>query len=119
MYCVYAIKCNVTNKIYIGSTCDIINRVRHHRSTYKTHTSTCSSKLILENRNYNVTVLRKDIMTKQAAKQAEYNFIKGYGADCVNKNTPVLVDFKQYQTEYQASLRKRKNLLSTEQEPTE
>jgi hypothetical protein len=58
-------------------------------------------------------------MTKQAAKQAEYNFIKGYGADCVNKNTPVLVDFKQYQTEYQASLRKRKKLLSTEQEPTE
>jgi len=118
MYCVYAIKCNATNKIYIGSTSNITNRLRHHISTFKTNTSTCSSKLILENRNYNVSVLRKDILTQQLAKQAEYNFIKGYGSDCVNKNTPVLVDFKQYQREYQANLRKRKKLLS-EQEPTE
>ena len=118
MYCVYAIKCNITNKIYIGSTSNITNRLRHHVSTIKTNTSTCSSRLILENRNYNVSVLRKDILTQQLAKQAEYNFIKGYGADCVNKNTPVLVDFKQYQREYKANLRKRKKLLS-EQEPTE
>jgi hypothetical protein len=45
-------------------------------------------------------------MTKQLAKQCEYNFIKGYGADCVNKNTPILCDFNQYQKEYQANLRK-------------
>ena len=68
--------------------------------------------MILENRNYNVSVLRKDILTQQLAKQAEYNFIKGYGSDCVNKNTPVLVDFKQYQREYQANLRKRKKILT-------
>jgi ribonuclease HII len=37
--------------------------------------------MILENRNYIASVLRKDILTKQAAKEAEYNFIKGYGAD--------------------------------------
>ena len=72
----------------------------------------------LENRNYNVSVLRKDILTKQAAKEAEYNFIKGYGADCVNKKTPLLVDFKQYQREYQHNFRKKKRLLS-EQESTE
>ena len=122
-YCVYAIKCNLTNKIYIGSTSNITNRLRHHVSTQKNNKSTCSSQLILENRNYNVSVLRKDILTKQAAKEAEYNFIKGYGADCVNKNTPVLVDFKQYQREYQQNLRKKKRLLSeqesTEQESTE
>jgi len=68
--------------------------------------------MILENINYNVSVIRKDILTKQAAKEAEYNFIEGYGADCVNKYTPVLVDFKQYQREYQANLRKRKKLLT-------
>ena len=45
-------------------------------------------------------------MTKQLAKQCEYNFIKGYGKDCVNKNTPILCDFKQYRREYQANLRK-------------
>ena len=117
-YCVYAIKCNNTNKIYIGSTSNITNRLRHHVSTQKNNKSTCSSQLILENRNYNVSVLRKDILTKQAAKEAEYNFIKGYGADCVNKNTPVLVDFKQYQREYQQNLRKKKRLLS-EQESSE
>ena len=115
MYCVYSITCNITNKIYIGSTSNITNRLRHHISTHKNNKSTCSSKLILENRNYNVSVLRKDILTKEAAKQAEYNFIKGYGADCINKNTPILVDFKQYQREYQANLRIRKKLLLTEQ----
>ena len=115
MYCAYSIKCNLTNKIYVGSTSNITNRLRHDISTHKNHKSTCSSQLILENRNYNVSVLRKDILTKEAAKQAEYQFIKGYGADCVNKNTLILVDFKQYQREYQSNLRTRKKLLSTEQ----
>ena len=115
MYWVYSITCNLTNKIYVGSTSNITNRLRHHISTHKNHISTCSSKLILENRNYNVSVLRKDILIKEAAKQAECNFIKGYGADCINKNTPILVDFKQYQREYQANLRIRKKLLLTEQ----
>jgi predicted GIY-YIG superfamily endonuclease len=115
MYCVYSIKCNLTNKIYVGSTFNITNRLRHHISTHTNHKSTCSSQLILENGNYNVSVLRKDILTKEAAKQAEYNFIEGYGEDCINKNTPVLVDFKQYQREYQSNLRIRKKLLSTEQ----
>jgi len=63
---------NILNKIYIGSTSNITNRLRHQISTHKNHKSTCSSKLILENRNYNVSVLRKDKLTKQAAKQAEY-----------------------------------------------
>jgi predicted GIY-YIG superfamily endonuclease len=111
MYCVYAIKSS-DGLIYIGSTSNITNRLRHHISTHKNNKSTCSSKIILEKGNYNVSVLRKDILTKQAAKEAEYNFIKGYGADCVNKNTPVLVDFKQYQRDYQANLRKRKKLLT-------
>jgi predicted GIY-YIG superfamily endonuclease len=93
--------------MYIGSTSNVINRLRHHISTFKTKTSTCSSKFILEKGNYTVCVLRKDIMTKQLAKQCEYNFIKGYGKDCVNKNTPILCDFKQYQREYQANLKKR------------
>ena len=75
-------------------------------------TSLACLKLLKFNLN---NVLRKDILTKEAAKQAEYNFIKGYGADCVNKNTPVLVDFKQYQREYQSNLRIIKKLLSTEQ----
>ena len=96
MYCVYSILCNITNKINVGSTSYITNRLRHHISTHKNHKSTCSSKLILENRNYSVSVLKKDILTKEAAKQEEYNFIKGYGEDCVNKKTPVLIYFKQY-----------------------
>ena len=27
MYCVYSIKCNLTNKIYVGSTSNITNRL--------------------------------------------------------------------------------------------
>ena len=37
MYCVYAIKCNLNNKLYIGSTSNITNRLRHHISTHKNH----------------------------------------------------------------------------------
>ena len=48
MYCVYSIKCNHTNEIYIGSTSNITYRLRYHISTQKKHKSTCSSKLILE-----------------------------------------------------------------------
>jgi len=107
MCCVYSNKCNVTNIIYIGSSSNITNRLRHHISTHKNHKSTGNSQLILENRNYNVCVLRKDILTNE-----------GYGADCINKNVPVLEDFKQCQREYQANLRKKKRLLS-KQEPIE
>jgi predicted GIY-YIG superfamily endonuclease len=114
MYRVYSIKCNLTNKIYVGSTSNITNRHRHHISTFKTKTRTCSSKFILGKGHYIVSVLRKDILTKQLAKECEHTFIKGYGADCVNKNTPILCDFKQYQREYKANLRKKK-LLLTEQ----
>ena len=67
---------NHTKMYCVGSTSNITNRLRHNISTHKNHKSTCSSKLILENRNYNVSVLRKDILTKEAAKQAEYNLLK-------------------------------------------
>ena len=50
MYCVYSITCNLTNKIYVAN---ITNILRHHISTHKNHKSTCSSKFISENRNYN------------------------------------------------------------------
>ena len=35
MYCVYSITCNLTNKIYVGSTSNFTNRLRHHISTHK------------------------------------------------------------------------------------
>ena len=41
MYCVYAIKSS-DGLIYVGSTSNLVNRIRHHISTFKTKTSTCS-----------------------------------------------------------------------------
>ena len=35
MYCVYAIKCNLTNKTYIGSTSNLTNRLGNHISGLK------------------------------------------------------------------------------------
>ena len=57
MYCVYSIKCNNSNMIYIGSTSNMTNRLRHHISTHKIHKSTCSFQLVLKNKNHNVFII--------------------------------------------------------------
>ena len=34
-FVVYAIKCNLSNKTYIGSTCNLTNRLANHISSFK------------------------------------------------------------------------------------
>ena len=108
MYCVYAIKWYVTNKIYIGSTSNITNRLGNHISSFKSGKLSCYSKYVLENDNYTISVLKDNIDSKQEAKESEHHFISAYGDQRINNNKPILIDMKEYQRNYQKEYNKRK-----------
>ena len=117
-YLIYSIRCNITNKIYVGSTCNLTTRLNTHISSYKTGCSSCYSKIVLENNNYTVAVLKDGILNKDDTKSSEYHFIQAYGSECINKNKPILMNMKEYQLIYQAHYRrkhkkneKKKNLV--------
>ena len=110
-YLIYSIKCNVTNKIYIGSTSNLTARSITHISSFKTGCSSCYSKLILENNNYTVAVLKDEILSKEDAKSAEYHFIEAYNNQCINKNKPILMNMKDYQMIYQSEYRRKNKIL--------
>ena len=61
-YMIYQIKCNNTNKIYIGSTSNLTARINTHVSSFKTGVSHCSSVEVLKGNNYSITVLRDNIL---------------------------------------------------------
>ena len=109
-FVVYAIKCNVTFKTYIGSTSNLTNRLGNHISTYKSGRSSCYSKYVLENDNYMISVLKDNIDSKQEAKESEHHFINAYGDQCINNNKPILIDMKEYQRNYHKEYNKRKKL---------
>ena len=112
-YLIYSIRCNITNKIYIGSTYNLTARLNTHISSFKAGCSSCSSKLILENNNYSVAVLKDNIFNKDDAKSAEYYFIKANEHQCANKNKPILMNIKEYQMIYQSEYRrKNKNKMT-------
>ena len=102
---IYMIKWNITNKIYIGSTSNLTTRISVHLSSFKQGVSTCRSVLVLEKGNYNISVLRDKIKTKEETKKAELNFIDAYGDMCINKNRPILIDMAEYQKIYQKNYR--------------
>jgi len=100
-YLIYMIKCNINHKIYIGS----ISRVSVHLSSFKQGVSSCSSVAVLEKGNYNISVLRDKIQTKEKTKKAEFSFINAYCDTCINKNKPILIDMVEYQKIYQKNYR--------------
>ena len=50
-FVVYAIKCNVINKTYVGNTSNLTNRLANHISSFTSEKSSCYSKYVLENDN--------------------------------------------------------------------
>ena len=110
IYSIYCIKCLTTNKYYIGSTTHVPSRIKHHLCSFKSSKSTCTSKFVLENNNYEVSVLKDNILTKEEAKVAELNFINSYSDSAVNVNKPMLCSMKEYQKVYQKNYNERKKL---------
>ena len=110
IYSIYCIKCLTTNKYYIGSSTYVPGRIKHHICSFKSNKSTCTSKFVIENNNYQVSILKDNIMTKEEAKVAELNFINSYGDACVNVNKPMLISMKEYQKFYQKNYNEKKKL---------
>ena len=102
---IYMIKCNISHKRYIGSTSNLTSRISVHLSSFKQGVISCSSYLVLEGGNYNISVLRDKIQTKEEAKKAELNFIDANGDMYINKNRPILIDMAEYQKIYQKNYR--------------
>ena len=107
-FVVYAIKCNLSNKTYIGSTSNLTNRLANQISSFKSGKSSCYSKYVLENDNYMISVLKDNIESKEDAKESEHYFISAYGDQSINNNKPILIDMKEYQRNYQKEYNKRK-----------
>lgn len=110
IYSIYCIKCLTINKYYIGSTTYVPGRIKHHLCSFKSGKSTCTSKFVLENNNYEVSILKDNIMTKELAKVDELNFINSFSDSAVNVNKPMLVSMKEYQKVYQKNYNEKKKL---------
>ena len=95
---IYKISCNVTGKVYYGSTKSSLNmRLNNHRSDK----NTCKSKEVLENGNYKVEVVEKlENSTKKFRNERERFYIENN--NCVNKYLPrnLCRDSKEYFNDY-------------------
>jgi hypothetical protein len=95
---IYKISCNVTGKVYFGSTKSNINmRINSHKSDK----NTCKSKEVLENGNYKIEVLEKlENSTVKLRHERERYYIENY--PCVNKYLPrnLCRDSKEYFNDY-------------------
>ncbi len=59
---IYKIICNITNKIYIGSTCKTLNsRISNHKNDYKRNLAGsyghCTSHEIIKNNDYKIELI--------------------------------------------------------------
>ena len=106
-YLIYSIKCNVTGKVYIGSTSNLTARLNTHISSFKTGISKCSSVKVLENGNFSVSVLRDNILNVDDTKLAELNFINAFAGNVVNVNKPMTCSKGEYMKNYMKEYRKK------------
>ena len=106
-YLIYSIKCNVTGKVYVGSTSNLTARLNTHISSFKTGSSKCSSVKVLENENFSVSVLRDNILNIEDSKHAELNFINAFGSSVVNINKPMTCSKGEYMKNYMKEYRKK------------
>jgi hypothetical protein len=90
---IYKIVCNVSGKIYIGSTCkkSLSRRLSYHRIDYKLYLKQkqhfISSYEVLENNNYSIILLEEyPCETKEQLLARERYYIENN--ECVNKVIP-------------------------------
>ena len=90
---IYSIKCNKTNKEYIGSTIsDLKKRLREHKSDYKSYKKNkknyISSFSIIENGDYNIMLLEEYQNCKNNFEKREREAFYILKNKCENKNIP-------------------------------
>ena len=99
---IYKIVCNVTNKIYVGSTTKLLcQRLNAHKSNFKSYkngaTKFMTSYSVLENGNYDIILLLNyPCDNKEELHAKERYYIETIV--CVNHNKPAMteLDIKQY-----------------------
>lgn len=82
---IYKVKCLTTNKFYIGSTTNIENRIRKH----KTGNDNMVIQQIKKNRNYKIIILvKREFNSKKHLRMLENLYIIfGWKTNyCINKN---------------------------------
>jgi hypothetical protein len=89
---IYKIECNVTGLIYVGSTCEPIlaRRLSNHVGYYQCYLNgtkkyLCSSYKILENGNYDITLLEKYPCESKDELHTRERYWTNQ-IECVNKN---------------------------------
>ena len=112
----YKIVCNVTGKIYVGSTTEpsLASRLTGHKSHYKYYLTGkrdyITSFEILKNGNYYIEL----ICNAACTSKDELNAIEGYhirNLDCVNRCVPGRTQ-KQYNDDHAVEIKKYKKNYS-------
>ena len=75
-FLIYSIRCNTTNKVYVGSTANLQSRLNVHLSSFKKGTSRCSSVKVLENNNFSVY---SHISERQPQNRRIFTMAEGLG----------------------------------------
>ena len=87
---IYKIECNVTDKVYIGSTCKntLAERLAQHRTNYKCYLNGTypyvSSFDVLQNRNYDIVLIESYSCNTKDELHARERYHTNH-IDCVNK----------------------------------
>ena len=88
---IYKLVCNVTGKIYVGSTCEplLSRRMAGHKGGYKSYLKGkrpfISSYLIIENNNYDIVLIENvSCNSKDELHKKERGYIESI--ECVNFN---------------------------------
>lgn len=89
---IYKIVCNITNKIYIGSTCETLSsRLTKHRYVTKNKEQKkgcCSSYEILKNNDYEIILIENyPCNNREELLMRERYYVDNM--DCVNKRQPI------------------------------
>jgi hypothetical protein len=86
---IYKIVCNISGKIYIGSTCQPLHqRLGGHVASHKRGAG-CASSQIIEAGNYSIILIEEyQCENKQQLLRKERNYIDSM--DCVNKYRPIV-----------------------------
>jgi len=106
---IYKIECNVTEKVYIGSTCEptLARRLTKHLTNYKRYLngtySYVSSFDVLQNRNYDIVLIESYPCNSKDELHARERYHTN-NIDCVNKikNQGMYIELgeKGYQKQY-------------------
>jgi len=104
---IYKIVCNITGKVYVGSTCEptlakrLTKHVANYRSFCKSNGTYTSSYNILENEDYNILLIEDYPCETKDQLRARERYFKEVNV-CINKNNPIRtkLDDKIHQKKY-------------------